>query len=52
VLLPVVSRLNPDHLLGVVEASDVLKAYRIAVEPIEKKKTVNPEARETSLDRN
>ena len=50
VLLPVVSRLNPAHLLGVVEASDVLKAYRIAVEPTEKK-TVNPEARETSLER-
>jgi chloride channel protein, CIC family len=50
VLLPVVSRLQPDHLLGVVEASDVLRAYRIAVEPTEKE-TVNPEARETSLER-
>jgi CBS domain-containing protein len=50
VLLPVVSRLQPDHLLGVVEASDVLRAYRIAVEPMETK-TVNPEARETSLER-
>ena len=49
VLLPVVSRLHPDHLLGVVEASDVLRAYRIAVEPAEKK-TVKPEARETSLE--
>jgi chloride channel protein, CIC family len=51
VLLPVVSRLQPDHLLGVVEASDVLRAYRIAVEPTEKK-VVNPEARETNLERN
>jgi CBS domain-containing protein len=51
VLLPVVSRLRPDHLLGVVEASDVMRAYRIAVEPTEAK-TVNPEARETSLERN
>ena len=50
VLLPVVSRLQPDHLLGVVEANDVLRAYRIAVEPTEKN-TVNPEARETSLER-
>jgi CBS domain-containing protein len=50
VLLPVVSRLQPDRLLGVLEASDVLRAYRIAVEPIEAK-TVNPEARETSLER-
>lgn len=51
VLLPVVSRLQPDRVLGVVEASDVLRAYRIAVEPVEKK-TVNPEARETNLERN
>lgn len=51
VLVPVVSRLQPDHLLGVVEASDVLRAYRIAVEPTEKK-VVNPEARETNLERN
>lgn len=50
VLLPVVSRLQPDRLLGVVEASDVMRAYRIAVEPTQAK-TVNPEARETSLDR-
>jgi CIC family chloride channel protein len=50
ILLPVVSRLQPDQLLGVVEASDVLRAYRIAVEPTEKK-TINPEARETSLER-
>lgn len=50
VLLPVISRLHPDHLLGVVEASDVLRAYRIAVEPAGKE-TVKPEARETSLDR-
>lgn len=50
VLLPVVSRLRPDHLLGVLDASDVLRAYRIAVEPPEKK-TVKPEARETSLER-
>jgi CIC family chloride channel protein len=51
VLLPVVSRLQPHHLLGVLDASDVLRAYRIAVEPPEKK-TVKPEARETSLERN
>jgi CIC family chloride channel protein len=51
VLLPVVSRLQPTRLLGVVEASDVLRAYRIAVEPIQKK-TVKPEARETSLEPN
>jgi hypothetical protein len=51
VLLPVVSRLQPDHLVGVVDASDVMCAYRIAVEPSQKK-TVNPEARETSLERN
>lgn len=50
VLLPVVSRLNPDHLLGVIEASDVLKAYRIAIEPVQRDE-VKPEARETSLDR-
>jgi len=47
-LLPVVSRLRPNRLLGVIEAGDVLRAYRIAVEPIQKR-TVNPEARETSL---
>jgi chloride channel protein, CIC family len=50
VLLPVVSRLHPDHLLGVVEASDVLRAYRIAVEPTENK-MIKPEAREASLER-
>jgi chloride channel protein, CIC family len=50
VLLPVVSRVRPDQLLGVVDASDVMRAYRIAVEPTEKD-TVNPEARETSLER-
>lgn len=50
VVLPVVSRLAPDHLLGVVEASDVLKAYQIAVEPAQKT-TVTPEAREASLER-
>ena len=50
VLLPVVSRLQPDHLLGVVEASDVMRAYRIALEPSQKN-TVNPEAREASLER-
>jgi CIC family chloride channel protein len=50
VLLPVVSRLNPRHLLGVVEASDVLKAYRIAVEPLQTP-AVQPEAREASLER-
>ena len=44
VLLLAVSRLQPDHLLGVVEASDVLRAYRISVEPT-KAKTFNPEAR-------
>jgi hypothetical protein len=38
-------------LVGVVDASDVMCAYRIAVEPSQKK-TVNPEARETSLERN
>jgi hypothetical protein len=46
----VVSRVQPDHLLGVLDASDVMRAYRIAVEPSEKN-TVNPEARETSLER-
>ena len=50
IVLPVVSRLQPDHLLGIVEASDVLRAYQIAVEPVEKN-TVNPEVRETSLER-
>lgn len=50
VVLPVVSRLHPDHLLGVVEASDVLRTYRIAVEPT-REKTVKPEARETNLER-
>jgi CIC family chloride channel protein len=50
ILLPVVSRLQPDHLLGIVEANDVLRAYRIAIEPTDKN-TVNPEARETSLER-
>jgi CIC family chloride channel protein len=50
VLLPVVSRVHPDHLLGILEASDVLRAYRIALEPSEKK-MVKPEARETSLER-
>jgi signal-transduction protein with cAMP-binding, CBS, and nucleotidyltransferase domain len=50
VLLPVVSRLQPDHLLGVLDASDVMRAYRIAVEPSQKN-TVNPEAREASLER-
>ena len=51
VLLPVVSRLQPTRLLGVVEAGDVLRAYRIAVEPVQKK-TIKPEARETSLEPN
>jgi CIC family chloride channel protein len=50
VLLPVVSRVQPDHLLGVLDASDVMRAYRIAVEPSEKN-MVNPKARETSLER-
>jgi hypothetical protein len=49
-LIPVVSRLDPNHLLGVVEASDVLKAYRIAIEP-KPQSTIQPEAREASLDR-
>ena len=49
VLLPVVSRLSPTQLLGIVEASDVLKAYRIAVEP-QQQKPVEPEAREASLE--
>jgi hypothetical protein len=44
VLLRVINRLQPDDLLGVGEASDVLRAYWIAVEPMETK-TVNPEAR-------
>jgi CIC family chloride channel protein len=50
ILLPVVSRLQPNRLLGIVEASDVLRAYRIAVEPTEQK-SIEPEARETDLDR-
>jgi chloride channel protein, CIC family len=50
VVLPVVSRLQPSRLLGVIEASDVLRAYRIAVDPAERK-AVKPEARETSLER-
>lgn len=50
VLLPVVSRLQPNRLLGVIEASDVFRAYRIAVEPREQR-GVKPEARETSLER-
>ena len=50
VLLPIVSRLNPTRLLGVVEAEDVLKAYRIASFAQTTPKTVNPEAREATLD--
>ena len=51
VLLPIVSRLNPAQLLGVVEAQDVLKAYRIASFAQTTLKTVNPEAREATLDK-
>jgi CIC family chloride channel protein len=50
IVLPVVSRLQPDHLLGVVDATDVMRAYQIAVEPIDKN-MVKPEVRETNLER-
>jgi hypothetical protein len=50
IVLPVVSRLQQDKLLGVVDATDVMRAYQIAVEPIDKN-MVKPEVRETNLER-
>ncbi len=47
-LLPVVGRLRPDVLMGVVDAEDVLRVYGLARGD---GKQVKPEARESSLDR-
>jgi hypothetical protein len=49
-LLPVVGRLNPDTLIGVVDAEDVLRVYGLARGDGAKSK-IKPEARESSLDR-
>jgi CIC family chloride channel protein len=49
-LLPVVGRLHPDTLIGVVDAEDVLRVYGLARGDAAKSK-IKPEARESSLDR-
>lgn len=48
-LLPVVGRLRPDVLMGVVDAEDVLRVYGLARAGTASK--IKPEARESSLDR-
>lgn len=48
-LLPVVGRLRPDVLVGVVDAEDVLRAYGLSRG--EAKSKIKPEARESSLER-
>ncbi|ABF40866.1 hypothetical protein Acid345_1865 [Candidatus Koribacter versatilis Ellin345] len=47
-LLPVVGRLRPDVLIGVVDAEDVLRVYGLTRGG---GKQVKPEARESSLER-
>ena len=47
-LLPVVGRLRPDLLMGVLDAEDVLRVYGLSRGD---GKQVKPEARESSLDR-
>lgn len=48
-LLPVVGRLRPDVLMGVVDAEDVLRVYGLSRS--DGKSKIKPEARESSLDR-
>jgi CIC family chloride channel protein len=48
-LLPVVGRLRPNILMGVVDAEDVLRVYGLT--KADGKSQVQPEARESSLDR-
>ena len=48
-LLPVVGRLHPDILMGVLDAEDVLRVYGLSRS--DGKSQVKPEARESSLDR-
>ena len=49
-LLPVVGRLRPDVLIGVVDAEDVLRVYGLSRGDAAKSK-IQPEARESSLER-
>jgi CIC family chloride channel protein len=49
-MLPVVGRLRPDILMGVVDAEDVLRVYGLARGDAGKPK-IKPEARESSLER-
>jgi CIC family chloride channel protein len=48
-LLPVVGRLHPNTLMGVVDAEDVLRVYGLTKQ--DGKSQVKPEARESSLER-
>jgi CIC family chloride channel protein len=48
-LLPVVGRLRPDILMGVVDAEDVLRVYGLSKADGQSK--IKPEARESSLER-
>ncbi len=47
-LLPVVSRVDPTELLGVVGVPDVLRAYGLAQDRPAKHALVQPEARESA----